>query len=430
VLPERRYSGFATYQGQEVFGKFFFGRRARIRWRREEAGVRRLIAAGIDTPRLAYSGEANGGYVVMTELITDAKTCRELWNEAQSEEARRDLLRGLCGVLAHHHNAGIRQTDLHWNNFLGAGGTIYTLDGAGIVAGPPSGRDALDNLALLFAQNSPRFDSLVPAAYRHYAMLRGTAMMDNATLQKRIRLMRNERARRYAKKVFRNSTALACESDLRRFVVYDRSFDTPDFRKLLVDIEAAFSGELLKKGNSSTIARVSVDGRQIVVKRYNIKTAWHGIRRALRRTRAANSWQSAQLLKFFGIATANPVALIERRFGPLRGSSYFVCEYVAGPNVRHFVASNPQDAEQIVRKLASMLSALQSQNLSHGDLKASNIIVRGEQLVLLDLDAMREYRSPTRLRRAIARDARRLLANWERGSAMYAQLEATLRGLL
>ena len=80
----------------------------------------------------------------------------------------------------------------------------------------------------------------------------------------------------------------------------------------------------LKRGRTATLARVEVNGRQLVIKRYNIKGPVHALSRSWRPSRAWHSWLEGHRLNFLGIATPRPLALVEQRAGPLRGKARWV----------------------------------------------------------------------------------------------------------
>jgi len=50
--------------------------------------------------------------------------------------------------------------------------------------------------------------------------------------------------------------------------------------------------------------------------------------------------------------------------------------------------------------------------LSHGDMKPSNILVTSDEVVLLDLDAMRQHRSLLKCEKALAKDVARWMRWW------------------
>ena len=64
--------------------------------------------------------------------------------------------------------------------------------------------------------------------------------------------------------------------------------------------------------------------------------------------------------------------------------------------------------------------------ISHGDLKATNLLWDQGRIVLIDLDAMVQHRSVRQHARAWQRDRSRLLRNWPQDSVLYQWLEANL----
>jgi len=152
------------------------------------------------------------------------------------------------------------------------------------------------------------------------------------------------------------------------------------------------------------------------VKRYNIKHWRHGLSRALRRSRAWVAWQNANMLALLGVATPQPLALLERRFGPLRRSAYLISAYSPGVPLQDWLR---QQGETVVpdwldRALLDIFAALAASHISHGDLKASNFLVEDtdRRVQLIDLDAMRLHRCAWRFRKTQRRDLARFLDNW------------------
>ncbi|MBM3855578.1 MAG: protein kinase family protein, partial [Verrucomicrobia bacterium] len=182
----------------------------------------------------------------------------------------------------------------------------------------------------------------------------------------------------------------------------------------------------LKRGRSATLALVELEGRKLVIKRYNIKSASHALSRAWRPSRAWHSWIEAHRLRFLGIATPRPLALIERRLGPLRGRAWLITEYCEGPNLQDRLAAAenmPAGIDAAVRRLFAQLAEAR---IGHGDLKATNFICSGKDLFVLDLDAMRQYDSETAWRKAWRKDRARFLRNWPQASALQREIEAAL----
>ena len=178
---------------------------------------------------------------------------------------------------------------------------------------------------------------------------------------------------------------------------------------------------LLKNGNTCTVAKVEIGNRPIVIKRYNIKSFWHGVSRAPRQTRAAVSWANAYRLKLLDIPTPNPIALIEERKLRLRGKAYFLCEYIDAPDAaQFFVECTDKNARsEAVKNIATLFYKLYLLRISHGDTKASNIKIVDNKPVLIDLDSMAQHSFSFTALKAHARDLRRFMQNWKQAPAMY-----------
>jgi len=56
-------------------------------------------------------------------------------------------------------------------------------------------------------------------------------------------------------------------------------------------------------------------------------------------------------------------------------------------------------------------------NLSHGDMKATNIKILDQQPVLIDLDSMQQHKCAWFFRRKHARDLKRFMRNWTSGQS-------------
>jgi serine/threonine-protein kinase RIO1 len=152
-----------------------------------------------------------------------------------------------------------------------------------------------------------------------------------------------------------------------------------------------------------------------VVKRYNIKNTWHGLKRGFRHSRAWASWRYAHLLAFLGIPTPKPIALLERRWGPFRSTAYFITDFADGIdayNLLHSDKAKESKQEGLVKQFGEIIQMLADASITHGDFKATNFIITDDGLTIVDLDAMYEHRNKWNFRRAFRRDLRRFMDNW------------------
>ena len=184
--------------------------------------------------------------------------------------------------------------------------------------------------------------------------------------------------------------------------------------QLLADPDASLQqadAHYLKQGNTCTLWSITVDGRQLVVKRYNIKSLLHRISRMLRRTRAAMSWKNAHRLAMYGILGARPVALVERRFGPLRGKAWLISWSMSA--VMTFPALQEPRLQTTEQQVVALLAQLAQCRISHGDMKGTNFIQSPQGIAVIDLDAMREHLSDKGFQRLQQRDLQRFMRNWQ-----------------
>ena len=423
-LPGKRLVCSGTRaDGVPVVAKLFLDPSGAERhYRRERQGIEALRAAGIPTPDILFQGRLADGQapvLLVREMCGFADLSERL--RRCSAKGRFETLRPVVASIAGLHAAGLRQRDIHPGNFLIAGNQVMVIDGDDIEKPGPvplSQRHSLSNLALFFAQFQPSFDALVPPLLEVYRTCRNWPPQSlvyhdiNAAIQR----WRAWRLKRFLPKTRRSCTAFVVRKQWRRFIACDREWYTPVFQPLLNDPDAFIeTGTILKAGNSATVARCSVDGQDVVVKRYNIKNRVHALSRSLRPSRAMISWQNAQRLRFIGIATPRPLAVIEERWGWIRRRAYFIMAYLPGETIDRIIRARIDQPLAIAHwfgQLETLLMQLAGARISHGDFKATNFLISSNQLYLVDLDGMQAHRNPAKFKRAFRKDLRRLQLNW------------------
>lgn len=425
ILPKKRLVVFGALGNKKVVAKLFLGPKAQQSATRDAKGVKGLLESGIPTPELYYRGMTKGKKieVLLFKKITNAMDFQQLQRNRVDAEILTTLLHALTLELATQHVLGVLQQDLHFKNFLFADDKIYTLDGGDIEKFdyPLSKKISLTNLALLIAQLGVDAEAYQEELFIVYAQSRGWQIkgVDYLFLKRTIQEWQKKRWADFDKKTLRNCTSFIQRSTATSFIVYDRNSDSTSFRQFLQNPNAVFSEAettLLKNGNTATVIKAIVDQHDRVIKRYNIKNFWHGLRRCLRPTRAMASWRLAQYLCLMGVPTAKPTAFIEKRILGLRTKSYFVMDYIDGPHVgEYFAKANLQDSqtEAMVEKIVTLFKNLAQLRLLHGDLKMTNILIHNDEPVLIDLDGMREYRWKFGFKRALRNEWNRFLKNWD-----------------
>ena len=415
-LPGRRVVVRATLDGRDVLVKLFFGATASRYQRRERTGTARLNGAGVLTPACETEGSLpDGGRALVFEYLRGGVALD------QKKLCSGSVLDRVIDVIARLHGHGARQTDLHLNNFLVVDDELYAVDGGGVRSLGSSRRRAIANLASFAAQIDPHRQIEKPA-YRAYLDARGWVPESGEyeRFAAAVLRARRRRLRRYLRKTLRQCTQFSVlRLPVRRSgsrvpslpgrVVVDRARRPSGLDAVLADPDAAIaSGEILKAGNTATVARVASPSGNVIVKRYNVKNVWHGLRLLIRTSRARRTWQNGHRLLFQDIATAAPVALIESAFG-LR--NYVILEDLGDVSLSTMGAAHEDGSgldPALVDAVGELFRRLALSGVYHGDMKATNLLVRGGRVYLIDLDAMCDGGAGEH-----GRDVDRFLANWD-----------------
>lgn len=443
VLPGRRYVGAGNWRGRQVLAKLLVGGKTARHFQRELAGVRLLAEQGLTTPLLLADGlrEGEGGWLLF-EFLDDAHSLGDAWRAVEAEPALSDAQQAVLGealaAIAELHAKGLWQEDLHLDNLLRHDGRLYLIDGAGIRAETPgqplSRKHVLENLGVFFAQLPASLDPFLEELLVQYLLVNGEHALPLEALQKEIARVRRWRVADLLKKIGRDCSLFSVRRGAFGLRAVRRE-EEAGLAPLLAEPDAFIDrGHVYKTGGAATVAKVELDGRPLVVKRYNIKNLLHWLKRFWRPSRAWASWREGNRLEALGIATAKPLAVLERRWLWLRGPAFLITDYLAGQDIiarfkPHLDdpdgAGMPPEAE--LKALDSLFAALRRERISHGDLKGHNLFWQGEgdsgRWALIDLDAMHKHHGQASFERAYARDRARFLRNWPQGSALHRLLD-------
>ncbi|HJT31169.1 MAG TPA: lipopolysaccharide kinase InaA family protein [Pirellulales bacterium] len=150
--------------------------------------------------------------------------------------------------------------------------------------------------------------------------------------------------------------------------------------------------------------RLPLDGEttRVAYKRVRPKNWWKALLFCFRRSPALEAWYFGHALLLRGIATARPLAVIERRWFGLRGESYLATQWIDGAVNLHLYAWRlakrpPSERQRRTRQTAVALGRLVGRmhgwRVSHRDMKACNVLVverpDGVDCSLIDADSVR-----------------------------------------
>jgi tRNA A-37 threonylcarbamoyl transferase component Bud32 len=311
-------------------------------------------------------------------------------------------------------------------------GIVYVLDGADIKSKGSSldTETRLENFAMFLAQFPVSQDKHWQELFDQYNKQAFSFIADDvAGFIKRIIKARRKRLDAYDRKLTRSTTANRCEQGSNFFYIYDRSIHSPELDRFLADPDSFITEQqLLKDGNSSTVAKIKINERNYVLKRYNIKSFWHGISRAFRPSRAHHSWCNACALEMLGVATAHPFLYLEERiFWLFRKRAYFLCEYIEELDLGTALEKKElkSSENEIVVLFRDLFKIMADYRISHGDMKATNFLLHDKELYVLDLDSMVRSRSRESFTGKFSKDLKRFRKNWV-GTSMEPKIETLL----
>ncbi|MGQ3851713.1 lipopolysaccharide kinase InaA family protein [Pseudomonas capsici] len=438
VLPGQRYVGAGVWRGRTVLAKLLVGNKAARHFQRELDGVRLLAEQGLTTPLLLADGlqDGEGGWLLF-EFLDGAESLGDAWEQVRNlpplADEQQSVLGEALSAVALLHARGLWQEDLHLDNLLRHNGQLYLIDGAGIraeEAGKPLSRQAvLENLGVFFAQLPKALEPFTEELLVHYLLSNAEHALPMEALQKQIDKVRSWRLKDYLNKTGRDCSLFSVVDSASQF----RAIRREEEAALLPVLEQADAlldkGHLYKTGGAASVGRVEVNGRTLVIKRYNIKNFSHWLKRFWRPSRAWHSWREANRLEFLGIATPRPLAVLEQRLLGLRRKAYLVTEFLQGPDIIKRFAPHVESGEVPENELLALVQLFEQlirERISHGDFKGHNLFWHEDRWALIDLDAMQQHASQSSFAAAFARDRARFMRNWPVDSALHRLLEQRL----
>ncbi|WP_024683420.1 lipopolysaccharide kinase InaA family protein [Pseudomonas syringae] len=438
VLPGQRYVGAGVWRGRTVLAKLLVGDKAARHFQRELAGVRLLAEQGLTTPLLLADGlqDGEGGWLLF-EFLEQAPSLGDVWNAVQHLPPLADEQQAVLGdalsAIARQHAKGLWQEDLHLDNLLRHKGQLYLIDGAGIraeQAGTPLSRQkVLENLGVFFAQLPRSFEPFTEELLVHYLLSNAEHGLPMEALQKQIDKVRSWRLKDFMSKTVRDCSLFSVEDSASVFRAIRREEESAMLPVLSQADALLDKGHLYKTGGAASVGRVEINGRPLVIKRYNIKNFSHWLKRFWRPSRAWHSWREGNRLMFLGIATPKPLAVQEKRSLGLRSKAWLVTEFIDGPDIIERFApyvENGDAPEVELLALDRLFAQLIQARISHGDFKGHNLFWHVDRWAMIDLDAMQQHNSQSSFAAAYARDRARFMRNWPTQSVLHQLLEQRL----
>ena len=426
VVPGKRLTALCLWRKKEVVVKIFFHP---MRWEKNQSrdllGTSLLLERGLATPLIlndTVTADRKAALIIM-EYLKDGNTLNYINREIKNKNDTYLAIEKAVLLIGECHKKGVWQPDIHLDNFYFYRNEIYLLDGGDVksVAGPLKDSYALTNLALFFAQFDVDFDINISSLLNKYEEKAGPISESaRSTFPLGIKKARIKRLEKLWGKVFRSTTSNRIIKTSDRFAVCDRKLREKECKNIFLGADKYMDeGAALKAGNASTVAEVTLNNADYVLKRYNLKSTWRSVKYAFRSSRASRSWRNALALNMIGINTPHPCLFFEERIlWHFRSRAFFLSENIKALNLLDYMNSRVlKDAEitLIIDAFKRLFKLMIYYKISHGDMKATNFILHENKLFVLDLDSMSRHRNPYFFRRAIQKDLDRFLKNWTGG---------------
>lgn len=462
----RREVWRATIDGQRYYAKYYFCHPWRDAVRRvfqasacerEWEGGLYALRAGIAAvrPLACARGLRCGGRrcdLLLTEAVEPVYSLSDFWQSVQRDDDRRRrgrdgarLCERLAELIARAHQAGFEHLDLHAANILvqpvapGRYRTLFVDLQSARRGVPVRARAVVRNLAQLnqwFHKHSTIGDRLrFLRAYLRWrnefedalpygralglgfeelvAALAGAARRHAQRLgtQRDHRALRDGRyfARVRLPGGWRGVVVTRCKHPADDSHASHLVFEPAWWQAQLRNMEAWFEGagaETCKDSHSASVRRaVLVHGSDrvpVIVKRPRARNWRRRIVQLVMSSRSQRGWRVGHALLHRDVPTARPLAVLERRVGPLVLDSVLVTEALPGGVDletylrRAYATCTPTEWYRLKRELTGLLvqhvRRLQERGFRHRDCKASNVLVGPPpqlKLLWIDLDGVR-----------------------------------------
>lgn len=403
------YRGFAN--GKSVVIKCFLGSKVREA-RREIEGLKLLDEAAIKTAPILWQIIDPSVAILVYQFVDGEDLSKRYQRQEFALVDKEDWFLAAFNMLKEFHQAKLIQHDIHLGNFIFNDNGLVAIDTA-TVRKVKHAKEFRENVALFLAQFYDCNIGSLTELIDYYCADFTDQKIDTQQFRDLLLQIQKKRFDKALSKTMRDCTQYQTISKAGYTGMQQREYNGVVAHLLDNDIDKLMeNGEPLKLGNSSTVSLVEIENKAYVIKRYNQKNLLVLLKRQFRTSRAKISWLAANWLTMIGIHTPKPVAFLETNRGGLKREAYFIAEYVKGVDLEDKISSSDENSGYLV-DLSYLFQMMQRYRFSHGDMKATNLLVVGSSLWVTDLDAVQLNLSQKKSGKGFRKDSQRLLKNWQ-----------------
>ncbi|MFK7863489.1 MAG: lipopolysaccharide kinase InaA family protein [Pseudohongiellaceae bacterium] len=428
LLPGKRLTAVAQYQGSTVVAKLFFHPQSWQRHRdKERQGIKVIKKHKLLAPEIVAEYQLEQvGAVILLEYLEAANSLAEhflIENQDDTNDPSKanldKVLSSAFELLCLCHNCGLWQRDMHLGNYLLCEERLYLIDGADIQLHSEAANktERLESIAE-FASQFPvywdrKLETMLNSYGEHY---RALSQDELATIRCLVNQIRRKRLAHIEKKVFKTTSANRKIQRIDCLYVHDRRLSVSQVEEFTQSPSSSFDkSPLLKNGDTTTVGQAVFANLSTVVKRYNVISFGKWLSHLPVPSRAQKCWKNAHMLLLLGLRTPRPLMFYEeRKFWLFRYRAYFLNEKLPASNLLDQLNDENEfiNKPELVTAFETFFQAMKDYQISHGDMKATNFVFYNSSLYILDLDGMKRHKFKWVARRKGMNDVRRFEKNW------------------
>lgn len=394
----------------------------------EWLAIQKLQSIGIPTMTLAGYGQSGRQSFVITEELPNTISMEDLgksWRKIPPIfSSKKNYVEKIASTARILHNSGLCHRDFYICHFLLNPNTnnLYLIDlhRVQIHKKLPNKLRIKDLAALYFSvmDFSITQRDILRFISNYFNQPWRKAIMEHKKILHRVKLRAQKLYLKHTNPMRNFRENWLIKKNWRRYSICNLADNNQEMESLLANPDSYIvKGELLIGEDVNSVAKISLAGHALVVKRYNNRNLWFAFKRAFAKSRAKRCWHNAHKLLALNILTPKPIAIIEERFGPIHFRSYYITEFVDGINAQTFFLSNYNYETKLIaaKNLIKLLNSLCKAHIRHGDTKANNFLIKDEKVYLTDLDGMAQYsKLRYNLSNTFAKDRERFLRCWQK----------------